>query len=371
MSTSLQVSYLLLAPLLAIGLTQHSRIARLLGPVVFAYLFGMLLPRLPLEANSIVTTQLRDLSIPLAIPLLLFSLDLRGWLSLARPAAFSFGLCLLALLTACSLAWLLFSNRLAEAADIAGMLAGVYSGGTPNMAVIHRALGAPPELFLQINSIDVLISGAYFLFLVSLAGPVYGLWLRPYAATDGTAVPVATTRPSLAELGGLAQALLASLLMLAFSAGLVTLLWGQPAIAPVLLLITSLAIAASFWPRLHNSRLAYPAGYYLVLVFCCAIGSQVDLSLLGLGIASMAAMVALVFALTVALHLGLCRLAGIDRDTAIITQTAALFGPPFVPPVAGALRNPAILLSGLTTGLVGYALGNYLGLAMAWLFRAL
>ena len=146
------------------------------------------------------------------------------------------------------------------------------------------------------------------------------------------------------------------------SLGCVMLLWGKPAVAPVLFLITSLSIAASFWKPVHDARLSFPVGYYLVLVFCCAIGSQVDLSLLDSGILNMAAMVATVFYGTIILHLLLCRLFGIDRDTAIITQTASLFGPPFVPPVAGALRNPAMLLSGLTTGLVGYALGNYLGL---------
>ena len=57
----------------------------------------------------------------------------------------------------------------------------------------------------------------------------------------------------------------------------------------------------------------------------------------------------------------------VDVDTAIITSTAAVFGPPFVPPIADALDNKGVLLSGLTTGLVGYAVANYLGLGLAWL----
>ncbi|MBW2699671.1 MAG: hypothetical protein JRF33_02540, partial [Deltaproteobacteria bacterium] len=44
-----------------------------------------------------------------------------------------------------------------------------------------------------------------------------------------------------------------------------------------------------------------------------------------------------------------------------------IFGPHMVGPVAVALKNKEILFSGLASGLVGYAVGNYLGLALAWL----
>ena len=51
----------------------------------------------------------------------------------------------------------------------------------------------------------------------------------------------------------------------------------------------------------------------------------------------------------------------------IATSAAGIFGPAFAGPVASALKNPAMLITGLTTGLVGYAVGNYLGLALAYL----
>jgi uncharacterized membrane protein len=63
----------------------------------------------------------------------------------------------------------------------------------------------------------------------------------------------------------------------------------------------------------------------------------------------------------------LCTLFRIDRDTTIITSTATIFSPPFVPPVALALKNKEIMVSGITSGLVGYAVANYAGVALAWL----
>jgi uncharacterized membrane protein len=59
----------------------------------------------------------------------------------------------------------------------------------------------------------------------------------------------------------------------------------------------------------------------------------------------------------------------VDTDTVVITSTAAVFGPPFVGPVAAAINNREIVVSGMTTGVVGLALGNYVGLAVAYLLR--
>jgi uncharacterized membrane protein len=41
--------------------------------------------------------------------------------------------------------------------------------------------------------------------------------------------------------------------------------------------------------------------------------------------------------------------------------------PAFVPMVARSLRNPAILMSGMATGILGFAIGNYLGISLALL----
>jgi uncharacterized membrane protein len=39
---------------------------------------------------------------------------------------------------------------------------------------------------------------------------------------------------------------------------------------------------------------------------------------------------------------------------------------PFVPAVAGALKNKQVIISGLTVGVLGFAIGNYLGILLAW-----
>jgi uncharacterized membrane protein len=59
----------------------------------------------------------------------------------------------------------------------------------------------------------------------------------------------------------------------------------------------------------------------------------------------------------------------IDADTLMISSTALICSPPFVPVVAGALKNRQVILSGLTVGIIGYAAGNYLGYLMAQILQ--
>ena len=54
----------------------------------------------------------------------------------------------------------------------------------------------------------------------------------------------------------------------------------------------------------------------------------------------------------------------------MVTSAALICSPPFVPMIAGAIHNREVIVSGLTVGIVGYAIGNYLGVAIAYLLQA-
>jgi len=71
------------------------------------------------------------------------------------------------------------------------------------------------------------------------------------------------------------------------------------------------------------------------------------------------------------LHVLLAKLFKIDSDTVIITSAALICSPPFVPVIAGAIKNREIIVSGLTVGIIGYALGNYLGFVVAQILHNL
>ena len=59
----------------------------------------------------------------------------------------------------------------------------------------------------------------------------------------------------------------------------------------------------------------------------------------------------------------------IQPDEFIITSTALSNSPPFVPVVAAALKNKEVVIPGMIIGVIGYAIGNYLGVAVAYLLK--
>jgi uncharacterized membrane protein len=60
----------------------------------------------------------------------------------------------------------------------------------------------------------------------------------------------------------------------------------------------------------------------------------------------------------------------VDVDNFLIISVALSMSPPFVPVVASSLKNREIILPGLIIGLVGYALGNYIGILMGLLVQS-
>ena len=61
----------------------------------------------------------------------------------------------------------------------------------------------------------------------------------------------------------------------------------------------------------------------------------------------------------------------VDADSMVISSVAFINSPPFVPMVAAAMRNREVVVTGLAAGIVGYALGNHLGVLMAHILMSL
>jgi len=246
---------------------------------------------------------------------------------------------------------------------------GVYTGGTPNMSAIGRALGVAEETFVLVNAADIVLGSMYLLFLLTLAGRVLGRLFPPFepraGVSDGERASSAQGVSGLGHRGAWVGVALA-LVIVALGLALGRLAPESAQEAVVVLVITVLGLAASLVPRVRAIPGTHELGQAVLLVFCIAVGATAELSRLAAALSVVFGITAVVLFGSIVLHFLLARVLRIDRDTAIITSAAAVFGPPFIAPVAAALGNREILLSGLATGLVGYAVGTFLGLGLAW-----
>ncbi|MFY0529658.1 DUF819 family protein [Archangium gephyra] len=370
-----QVLALVGFPGLSLLAARHLKPVAWVGPVVVCYAFGIILGNIPgLGLREPLSISVSGAAVFLAIPLLLFTTDVPRWLRLARPTLLSFGLACLSAMVSASLVGLALSDRSDEWWKMSGMLVGVYTGGTANMNAIGLALRVRDETLILLNTADIVVGSAYLLFLMTVAQRFALLFLPRFPNATGWDDDEAQRAREASgftwsRARGMGKAFLLAVLIAGVSAGATSLVFGGLELPVVLLLITSLSLAASFVPSVRHLPGSYEMGDYALLVFCVAIGTLADASRLrDTGLFAFA-FCAGVVVLAVGMHFALAALFRIDADTVLITSTATIFGPPFIGPVARALRNRELMVSGLTTGIMGYAVGTYLGLAVAWLLR--
>jgi len=261
----------------------------------------------------------------------------------------------------------LLADGHAETWKMAGMTVGVYTGGTPNMSAIGVAVEVTDETFVLMNGADVVLSAVYLLFLMTVARRVLSRFLPAFDGSDVSGREVEDR--SGFGIREVSISLGLAVVIGGIVAGLVAVVSGELPVAPVILGITTLGLAASFVPRIRSLPGTYETGEYLLLVFAVAIGTLADVRELAGSFSDVFVFVAIVLVASILLHYLLARLFRIDTDTVLIPSTAAVFGPAFVGPVAAAIGNRAVIVSGLAAGVMGYAIGNYAGLAVAYLLQ--
>ena len=140
----------------------------------------------------------------------------------------------------------------------------------------------------------------------------------------------------------------------------------------LILLLTTLAIAASFLPPMRKQQHSFDLGLYCVYVFCLAIASACNVREMDIA-GSLPILYYLGFIIlgSLILQILFAKLLKIDGDSVMVCSVALINSPPFVPLAAALLNNKDIVILGITIGLLGYMLGNYLGIGLYRLLFAL
>ncbi|TVQ10478.1 MAG: DUF819 family protein [Bacteroidetes bacterium] len=379
MTTALLLLFYLGTPIVVLHLCHRYRFVNKLGAVVITYIIGLLAGNLKFlpPGTEVIQDALTSATIPLALPLLLFSLNIKTWLKMAGKTILSLVLGIFSAIIMVMVGYYIFRDILPEIWKVSGMMVGVYSGGTPNMASIQSVVQAKPETYIILNTHDIILSSIYLAFLMTVGQKIFGLVLKPFKGDkklddknigfDGKDPYWGIFRkkiffPVLTATG-------ISVLIAGISIALSFLIAGEISMLVIILSITTLGIAVSLIPRVNKIEKTFETGMYFILVFSLAVASMADISQFAGSAPGLFFYVALVIFGSLILHLALSKIFNIDTDTMIITSTALICSPPFVPVVAGALKNKEVIISGLTVGIIGYAIGNYLGISIAFLLR--
>ena len=371
-----------ITPVLVIYLEGKFSILKKIGAVLICYGVGLIIGNMDVLPHGAEKYQnmLTDITIPLALPLILFSVDVRSWFKMARSAFLALVTGLISVLLIVIIGFFIFRNDIENSWQVAGMLVGVYTGGTPNMAAMKTALNVSQELYIMTHTYDLTLGAIYLVFILSIGQKVFLWFLPPFkpVETKGAAVEEINTEEEFESYDGMLKkktllpllgAFGISVAILGVSYGISLLLPKEYQTAVVILLITTFGIAFSFVPKIKAIKKTFQLGMYLILIFCLTVASMADISKLSNISFSLFYYVALAVYGSHIIHIALARIFKIDADTVIISTSALICSPPFVPVVAGALKNRQVILTGLVVGIAGYAVGNYLGVLIAYLLK--
>jgi uncharacterized membrane protein len=364
----------LVLPFVVLKLEKSIKPIEWLSPIVCCYAIGILLGNLmgPMWDMGLART-LSEVSVMLSLPLLLVTVDLWGWCKLAKTTIISFVILIICVMLVSYTVGIFYKDHDPEVWKMAGMLVGVYVGGTANLTAIGKILGVREDVFVMLNAVDLVFGGIYLLFIMSVGVKILTRILPAFnhEGMDEGEMDLIHWRKLT-----LSKKFLHSVLLIAFSGMIVGLsvqlsrwLTGEEVPSIIILGLTSLALLFSFNKKIRHFEGSQEWGQYFLMVFCLAVGSLANISQLISGSPWYFLFTGLIMFGSIVLHFFCCYLLKIDRDTAIITSMAGIFGPAFVAPMSQVLKNKAILVSGVTTGLVGIAVGNFVGVAVAYLIK--
>ena len=379
MKITILVVFYVFSPLLILHLCHRFKFINKLGAVFIAYLLGLIVGNIGIlpEGSANVQDLITMITIPLAIPLLLFSANIKEWSKLAKSTFLSLFIGILSVTIIVTIGFFLFRGKgMPEAWKISGMLVGVYTGGTPNLAALKIMLNIDADTYVLTHTYDMAISVAYLAFLMTIGQKVFRLFLKPFPIKkdnendrdfDGKDPyqGILTRKKFIPVL----WAGLVSVIIFAIGGGLSLLVSESQQMVVVILTITTLSIVASLIPKINRIDKTFEAGMYLILIFSLVVASMADISrFAGLTPGLFGYITFAVFG-SLILHVLLSKVFKIDADTTMITSTALVCSPPFVPVIAAAIGNKKVIVSGLTIGIIGYAVGNYLGYIIAELLK--
>ncbi len=354
-----------------------------LGPIMVLYAVGMVIGNMPMLGTYLKPLQdvLPNVMIPLAIPMMLYGSHFSR-----REAGLQLRIVVSGFLSVCVavvVGYLLFGHNVDESTEVGGIITGMYTGGTLNAAALQVIFRIKSETFILINSYDIVISFLYFVFLFSIGikmfRALYGESCKRVAedvsademqsADTGSQYHLLFERSGLKQL---AKIVAVTLVIVALSAVTALAFSEEWFMVVFILMLTMLGVASSFVKGVRDMTLSYDVGMYLIYIFSLTIASMADFSSLDLrgGINQFAFMTVAVI-LSLLIHAVLCRLMRVDADSMMISSVAFINSPPFVPMAAVAMRNKSVIVTGLGAGIMGYALGNHLGVVMERLLQIL
>ncbi|OQX93363.1 MAG: hypothetical protein B6I17_03085 [Tenericutes bacterium 4572_104] len=373
---------------------KNFKLTKIFGTIGMAYFFGLLIAGIIFSLNKLginfhISEDIGEIgsyaAIAIGIPLLLFGANLKEAKKLSKPVIKSFITLIISVVFVTTVTFFFYGKNIVNGDVLSAAAVGLYTGGTPNLNAITNIFGLSTETIALANLSDIIIGAFFYVFLLLLAKPIVDKIL-PFGKRNSylkEESDIKDTENFNVKDFKTSRRLLATFFiafgMTIISAVFGILLWilmgsedGRMLdfLVPVMLIgVTVFGIIGSFSKKIRETQGTNILGHYLILVFSFALASSVDFSkLIGSNFKELIILYGIITVGSFVVNVIFARFLKIDSDCVIVTSTAGIYGPAFVPAITKQIKNDNLTVPGLICGSIGYAIGTFLGVGLGLLF---
>ncbi|KUK18028.1 DUF819 domain-containing protein [Thermococcus sibiricus] len=376
---------LLFIPAFAFWLTQKYSIAAKLSAAIICYAIGIALTNLHvIPPDAPIYDSVSTYSVYLSIVIILLSVDIRGWIKtgLAKSAIVSFAIASAIVFVVSIIGGVLWGPKVdpEHGWKLTGMIIGTYTGGSMNLAAVGKALDVPSALFVATNAADLVLF-AILLPIQIIIAPYLAKW--GFKSLPEDVLLGAREDPELLEkikkegywyrkpwnlydfayIMGIGGAVMA--VAYAISRAEIFGMWKG---AVNILLLTTFALILANKTKASQLVGNEEVAMYLLHMFFTAIAATAYIPTIVKAGPYVAIWILVAIYVSVFFHYVIAgKLIKVDYPTIEVTAQAAIGGPSTALALALALDWPGLAVTAIITGLIGYAIGNYLGVAGAYI----
>lgn len=310
--------------------------------------------------------------VPVLIPLFLFKANLRHmWFEtrrmttaflLASAGTVAGVIVAVGLLDLGSLAPMADVDPALREAGIAGLFASTYIGGSVNYAALGEITGlsADASFFSAATATDNLFSAVFLGVLALLPG---WNWLtRHYKRHEHGAEQVAEKAGEITAMS-MTLAVAAAISFVALGDAVAAAV-EMPGLRYAIITALVLVMATAFPRWMDRLRGGFELGVGLAFVFFTAIAAGADI----FAMVNIAPLLVVLVVILLSIHLlvllGVGRLLGLTLPELMIASNAAILGATTAPALAAARGWHDLVTPGVLVGVLGYALGTFVGTAL-------
>lgn len=356
---------------------QRYKFFKTFGPPIICIILGIILSNSGLMPHwNDVYGVIFQYAIPLSIAMFMLNVDLKAWKHISKQPLLAVFFAVLSVSVVALLVGVVFATKIDEGWKIAGMFVGTYTGGSSNLTAIGTGLGATPSTFAAANAADYIIGMPSLIFFFAVPG-ILAKWkgfkkIWPYTlseeelATEDDTELFAKKEWSITDIALLfAIGFVVTEIATFVSSGI------NPMISSAvrILLITTISIVLAQLEPVKKINGNIDLGMFVAMYFLVIIGLLVDIKEFATSTPLIAIFCGIVIIASLVLHILLCRLFKIKYQYVLISIVAAIGDGTSAAMVAGAGNWKSIMSIAIVLGVMGAALGNYVGIGVAYAIK--